>query len=1531
MNTRLRTACLAIALSLAYGAAALGAPAPQREEDFRPFLLPQSDRATEQALAIEKALAAGELEPCAELLQKLLESGDGQIVRRSALEPDAKDTSEFRSFEVYTGAVAYAEAQLLEGPRALRRAYDKRFGAEAKSRFESARAALDEPAVESVVHRFAATAVGSSAARWLADRALERGDLARFEHFLALAERAAEEEERATPHLEARRWVGQILRGEGADPRASRDPRGAADRNSFALGGREVRLAELEDRALRSREARRALRAQELPSVAVPTSERAAPPLGKLAMQWEYELPKGAPFQYERRNGTLANVHPIVHQGTVLFTDSLRAYALDLYVGPTQPSDPELPQQCLWTSEWSEGMTEEEADEREGRNAETILAGAAEAGIFVVPLQVRISQPRQSYREFEITPPIPTRRLFAFEASTGRRIWSHWRAELAGTEISERNDFLERAFVAGPPVIEGQRVLVPMYISEARFKFFIGCFDLRTGETQWVRYLLTGQKEMNMFGHIVEGFAAPPVLVRDGVVHVVSNLGAVAALDLVDGEVRWLSTYPTLPLPAPAIQSRERDKVWLNQPPALTRGVLFCTPVDSDFFCAYDAATGAPHISGPGWRFAVPDERRINSLLYVDENRALIGTTDGIAQMQHPLAEKRFARRGLNEFAQLGPETYITKPRAAATSEQLFLTDRIDLYEFDLREGRSPKTQTPISSAFLGNCLIADGVLLAASNASIAAFFDRSAVERSIFARAQTGTATDRLRLAQYLEREALRCYRAEETRAGDQALARAELALEKDLELVPSRTVLARLALLRSEQAEKRNELELAEQQLDRALGLVADGDMRWRTLVAQERLLREKRGYPASYGACLTRLESEFGDREFALPEGGAIRTRAYAAWRRYSQARATRDLGAQLASLSRILIDHPEDRWEGDRGGERARTTIAELLEIHGREAYAPFEREAEALARGAEGKPAELEQIAARYPNSLVAERVRFGLIDDAADLARSTRAARATLESGGDQGAVLRRLASTAERAGGAARAQAILRRLAAAFPDAASALAADGGKRYAELAAPRVPTAPPQPPPDEAQLERWDAVWGTDAQRAALAVQGDDLAARGLLLLQRSRELELHEVSAAAREPLRLLWRLDVSAYAPSPSPWHHRAIAIGERLVFVARDRLLWIELRSGQVLREAPLPGGWRIGLNIDLQRPFCLLEDGVLVVLASAFGSPAGGQQLVGFDAETGAVLWQRASPIYVATPLLGGAGLVALLGDLETAEESAGTRVPLALVDVQTGWIRQRLSLPAEIEPSLRQRQGHFVGELLVLRHLQRQPGLLAIDTRSGRFTWTRTRPELDEDGLGASRSWYLIHAAGQLYAAVWTFDPASERERLAFYAVNTSNGALRRIALLGPGDIAQGLQTELTLELPRPELVIWQRDSASASSVPRCTLLDLSNGNLRFAARQASGIANAKLDESFAPRPPFACIDDRSFLLHLTTRLSNGRTETLLRRFSARHGEPWSAPFPLPSDELSTLTTVGGCYVAVGPSVLTVLRSVESSR
>jgi hypothetical protein len=576
---------------------------------------------------------------------------------------------------------------------------------------------------------------------------------------------------------------------------------------------------------------------------------------------------------------------------------------------------------------------------------------------------------------------------------------------------------------------------------------------------------------------------------------------------------------------------------------------------------------------------------------------------------------------------------------------------------------------------------------------------------------------------------------------------------------------------------------------------------------------------------------------------------------------------------------------------------------------------------------------LEGIARRYPNSLAAERIRLQLLDDAGDVGRATRAARDAQESGVDPAAVLRRLAATAERAGAARRSEALLRRLAAVRGDEASPLPADGGKRYAELAPPLARTAPAEPPPDEAKLERWDAPWQNehDTVRAALAVQGDDLAARGLLLLQRGKALELHEVAAASRVPLRAIWRFDASHCAPSPAPWHHRVAAVGERLLFAGEDRLVWLGLQSGETLQETPLPRGWRIGPRTSPPRPFCALEDGVLVLVAVAPPAEGDAQHLVAFDAETGALLWQRPAPFAAVAPPIAGGGIVALLGDPLGGSERGLGRAPLAILDAQTGWLRLRLDLPAEIEPARRQRAGLVVGRHLVLRHLRRDPGLLAVDLDTGRIAWADTNPPLADGNTSPHKSWFLIAAAERLYAGVPYFDPQLERERLTFLSIDAQSGARRQLAVLGPFDVAQGLQSESVVELPRSELVLFLHEGGSDAAPPRCTLLDLATGAQRFAARQAAGIANARLDRGLATRPPFACIDDRSFLLHLATRQPNGRSETLLRRFSARHGEPWSAPFPLPSDEITTLTAVGGCYVAVGPHFLTVLRAAESSR
>ena len=75
----------------------------------------------------------------------------------------------------------------------------------------------------------------------------------------------------------------------------------------------------------------------------------------------------------------------------------------------------------------------------------------------------------------------------------------------------------------------------------------------------------------------------------DETLYLNTNLGAVAALSAVDGEIRWISSYPR----AKASETRS-DHFYRDLTPAVYyRGSLFVAPSDSPNIIALDASTGA--------------------------------------------------------------------------------------------------------------------------------------------------------------------------------------------------------------------------------------------------------------------------------------------------------------------------------------------------------------------------------------------------------------------------------------------------------------------------------------------------------------------------------------------------------------------------------------------------------------------------------------------------------------------------------------------------------------------------------------------------------------------------------------------------------------------------------------------------------------------------------------------------------------------------------------------------------------------------
>ena len=195
------------------------------------------------------------------------------------------------------------------------------------------------------------------------------------------------------------------------------------------------------------------------------------------------------------------------------------------------------------------------------------------------------------FSNIRITVPIPQKRLFAFEARTGKPLWDH--RPPAGWDGGQA-PFEQRMIVAGPPVISGDRVLAPLYLSEGRIDYHVGCFDVDSGELLWSRALISGQRELNMFGRTPHEFSAPPLVVEGARVFALTQLGTVACLDLFSGDVLWQTRYDQIVIPRnTSMNASQMESVWRPSPPVVSGQTLIATPFDSHDMLGLDCASGA--------------------------------------------------------------------------------------------------------------------------------------------------------------------------------------------------------------------------------------------------------------------------------------------------------------------------------------------------------------------------------------------------------------------------------------------------------------------------------------------------------------------------------------------------------------------------------------------------------------------------------------------------------------------------------------------------------------------------------------------------------------------------------------------------------------------------------------------------------------------------------------------------------------------------------------------------------------------------
>ncbi len=317
--------------------------------------------------------------------------------------------------------------------------------------------------------------------------------------------------------------------------------------------------------------------------LSLPTPQ--ANPLLSATDSWEVQLDLAPLGGSARRQPYRFNLVPVLAGDKVLVSSTLVAYAVDARTG-------ELAWQAGPPPGWSELPANERLELFEGIDGEHVeVLPAVGAGIVVAALQIPWSGgTSDEWQGIEIMKPIPERRLFAFDLAAGRELWNH--APPPGWNGSS-SQHAQRLSVCGPPVIAGERVLVPCSHYGEVVEYFVACYRLEDGQPVWKTFVAAGEMERNMFGKFKREFVSSPVVVAGDRVIAQTELGTVAALYLESGTKLWSTSYRRTELPKTrSYNTPVRQRTWRLEPPVIAGNVVLSTPHDSSELLAFDLDDG---------------------------------------------------------------------------------------------------------------------------------------------------------------------------------------------------------------------------------------------------------------------------------------------------------------------------------------------------------------------------------------------------------------------------------------------------------------------------------------------------------------------------------------------------------------------------------------------------------------------------------------------------------------------------------------------------------------------------------------------------------------------------------------------------------------------------------------------------------------------------------------------------------------------------------------------------------------------------
>lgn len=1404
-------------------------PGEQQDQDqdqaLHAFQIYNTQAARALVESAEEHLAASRWSEALVDLQALLEEHHGEVL--GASRPRASQGLQASLHDVHRGAADWATGTLYGLDPEARTLYQERYGERAARALAAAIGAGDRAALAAVARRWPITAEAVRAWWALGDLELELGnvDVGLSAWARALALELGARELAPTRPARWRAALDELESGSGARP-------GVRERVSFALarledGGDDLGLA------------------VEPPSGTALAGGGEYGKLGPAPDTWPspHKLGNGRTNPFQQPRGRYA-LYPVRHGDTVFYSTTRSVHAVGAYTGETVWSTPE--NMLGWQDVSGDALRDfEDAVAFD----DSLVVPAASQGVVVAPLQIPlVFEDKDSYGDLKIIKIVPERRLFAFDAATGERLWDTVPPPVWD---GESGSFEHRMTVVGPPTITGSRLVVPAAMLRGRIELHVGCYDLHTGELLWSTPLVTGQRPLNMFGRLVEEYTAPPVVVAGDRVVVQTQLGTVACLDLFTGETRWQTLYDQIPItPGNYYNDGELHKVWQNSPAALIDEVVVCAPFDGEALVGLDLETGAVlwtvghaeinHLVGEGLNPVV------DTLVGADDRHVFLAGRKVVAfEAPGGLAHEAPRRR---DWVYPSDRLSGRVPRPVLTKSRVYVPGRAELDVIDRRNGM--KLDAIHWNPTPGNLLVGEGMLFTLSDLHLNGFFEWESMVRR--ARARVAEVPEDLRaadtLAMLLYKRGVSAMQAADYKPAARFLEDARTELERFAGSEGGVPPMLRESLHLILRAEARN-LRLAAdprtalRRLREARPLAASRESRRDTLLEEQAVLRGRD--VAGWLEVMELLERDYGDLPVAvLADPGEA---GGAGWQGQLNPRvaslatpgpeAEEAGGGELPVGLWVLIERSQEYARRGRPGDGA-LALADLhaiLERYGREplfegaawdwaaerigdelargseGYAPFEKRAGELLDTAlrERDLAVLERVPLLFPHSDAANRsndARIELSLGTGDVDRVAEIVMGELpdfwhprDADGRQVRHLLRLADALGERGNLELRSAVARTLASHHPDLVPELTPGDGRRLAEL-------AEAWRAPDRAPSAAASATFGASLELARdyhsisplLPVgevppapgQGDRVA----LYCDGSRLYAFSEASVPETT-----WRayFDTPRAGgrdgdPLPSDYEGSIQTSPGRVHVATQSRVVAYDRETGNELWSWPSGGRGLYALDV---------RDGVVVAREDARDdAPDQTFRLIGFDACSGVLLWEISvlRSKFHARPVLGEGALV-LLPTTSGSAQVFDLFTGRATSSFELAFSTSRTANAAWIE------NGRVILPNFGMGMRPQRNDVQAFDLMTGERGW---RVPLAEGPQGDRELTEVFSWDGRHYLYLWPVRPGSQgAPRPGIFELNTALGALatRPVAELDEDSEIIGVSVRQRTDLQTPYL------------------------------------------------------------------------------------------------------------------------------